>query len=175
MMSESRHITKHSSVSPWWNIALKVLVSLALIYLIYRQIVAKEDLSSFLTSLRTQLAVANPLWIIATILLIPFNFIFENLKWRTLLTNTKKVSFGTTMKAVLCGSTLGIVTPNRLGEYGGRVLYINPEDNWKAIYATGVGNLAQMIILMTFGCYHFWRHLFRYRRTCIVNSFVLQH
>lgn len=151
MMSESRHITKRKSVSPWWNIGLKVLVSISLMYLIYRQIVAKDDLTSFLTSLRSQLAIANPLWIIVTILLIPFNFIFENLKWRSLLTNTHDVSFGTTMKAILCGSTLGIVTPNRLGEYGGRILYINPEDNWKAIYATGVGNLAQMIILLTFG------------------------
>ena len=83
--------------------------------------------------------------------MIPFNFIFENLKWRTLLKGVQPTSFWTSMKGILCGSTLGIVTPNRLGEYGGRVLYMNPEDNWKAVYATAVGNMAQMIVLLTFG------------------------
>jgi len=130
---------------------LKVIVSISLIYLIYRQVVAKEDMASFFESVRSQLAIANPLWIAITIVLIPFNFIFENLKWRTLLKGVQPTSFWTSLKAILCGSTLGIVTPNRLGEYGGRVLYMDPEDNWKAVYATAVGNLAQMIVLLTFG------------------------
>ena len=138
-------------ISPWWNVVLKAVVTLSLIYLIYRQVLAKEDLTSFIGSIEAQLTSANPLWLVATILLIPFNFIFENMKWRTLLKGVHPTSFGTSMKAILCGSTLGIVTPNRLGEYGGRVLYMNPEDNWKAVYATAVGNLAQMIILLSFG------------------------
>ena len=152
MISGSRHITNKSKrISPWWNVVLKLVVSVSLIYLIYRQILAKEDLSSFMASIRSQITTANPLWLVVTILLIPFNFIFENLKWRTLLKGVQPTSFWTSMKSILCGSTLGIVTPNRLGEYGGRILYMNPEDNWKAVYATGVGNLAQMIILLTFG------------------------
>jgi len=152
MISESRHIASSDQrISPWWNVGLKVVVSLSLIYLIYRQVLAKEDLTSFMASVQSQIATSNPLWLIAAILLIPFNFIFENMKWRTLLKGVQPSPFWTSMKAILCGSTLGIVTPNRLGEYGGRVLYINPDDNWKAVYATAVGNLAQMIILLTFG------------------------
>ena len=151
MISKSQHIISSKGISPWWNVVLKIAVSLSLIYLIYRQVVAKEDLISLIYSIRTQLATANPLWLIATILLIPFNFIFENMKWRVLLKSVQPTSFWTSMKSILCGSTLGIVTPNRLGEYGGRVLYMNPEDNWKAVYATAVGNLAQMIVLLTFG------------------------
>ena len=151
MISESSHIAKVKRISPRWNFVLKAVVSVSLLFLIYRQIIAEQDFTAFWASLTSQLSEANPFWLVATILLIPLNFIFENLKWRTLLKGVTPVSFWTSMKAILCGSTLGIVTPNRLGEYGGRILYIAPEDNWKAVYATGVGNIAQLIILLTFG------------------------
>ena len=115
MISESRHITSSNKrISPWWNVGLKVVVSLSLIYLIYRQVIAKDDLSSFIASILVQVVTSNPLWLVAAILLIPFNFIFENMKWRTLLKGVQPTSFWTSMKAILCGSTLGIVTPNRL-------------------------------------------------------------
>ena len=148
--------TAHKSISgrvrsPIWNVGLKVLVSLILAYLIYVQVVQKEGLDQFWSNLVQQLQAGLPIYIIAAIALMPINFICENVKWRRLLRSVDNLSRWTSMKSILTGSTLGIFTPNRLGEYGGRVLYVPAKDNWKVVYATAVGNLGQLIVLLSFG------------------------
>lgn len=152
MSSNTAHKSLSGSVrSPIWNIGLKVLVSSFLAYLIYAQVVQKEGLDQFWANLLQQMKSGKPVFVILSVLLVPINFICENVKWRRLLTSVENLSWWASMKSILTGSTLGIFTPNRLGEYGGRVLYVPAKDNWKVVYATAVGNLAQLIVLLSFG------------------------
>ncbi|NJL74481.1 MAG: hypothetical protein HC892_05005 [Saprospiraceae bacterium] len=51
----------------------------------------------------------------------------------------------------MAGITVGIFTPNRIGEYGGRILLVAPEHNWKALIATAVGGFSQLLVLIAFG------------------------
>lgn len=150
-LSQNTAIQRSWGLSKYWNWLLKLLISLILIYFIYNQITTKGDLFEIWNSFKMQLRASNPIWIICCIILMPFNFIVENWKWRNLLGDVRYVTFWTSLRAILCGSTLGIMTPNRLGEYGGRILYFDSKDNWKAVIATGVGNLAQLIVILCAG------------------------
>ncbi|MEM9982036.1 MAG: lysylphosphatidylglycerol synthase domain-containing protein, partial [Bacteroidota bacterium] len=85
------------------------------------------------------------------LLLIPINWGLETLKWRSLLQGFSDYSFWRTYKAILVGITVGLFTPNRVGEYGGRVLMVAPEHNWKAVVATMVGSFSQLLVLIAFG------------------------
>jgi MFS family permease len=49
------------------------------------------------------------------------------------------------MKAIYAGISVGLVTPARIGEYGGRLLLIDGEDRIKSIPATLISSIAQNI------------------------------
>lgn len=66
----------------------------------------------------------NPLFLIASLLLLPVGFGVEAYKWRQLLeaSGSGKVGFKKAFISVLCGTAASAVTPNRVGDYPGRVL-----------------------------------------------------
>jgi uncharacterized membrane protein YbhN (UPF0104 family) len=81
-----------------------------------------------------------------------FNWGLEARKWQMLVKPLQKVSFLRAFSAVLSGVSFSINTPNRIGEYGGRILYIkNNRSKLKAIAATMVGSFSQLIITIIFG------------------------
>ena len=75
----------------------------------------------------------------------PINWLIESIKWRTLILPWKHISKIGAMKAIYAGISVGLVTPARIGEYGGRLLLIDGEDRIKSIPATLVSSIAQNI------------------------------
>jgi hypothetical protein len=53
---------------------------------------------------------------------------------------------------VLSGLALSLNTPNRMGEYGGRILYVKEGSRLKAISLSIAGSISQLIITLIFGC-----------------------
>ena len=80
----------------------------------------------------------------------PLNWGLETLKWQKLVRKLENISFFNAYKAILAGITLSLFTPNRIGEYGGRILWIQSK-KWKAIIATLVGSFSQLVILLSLG------------------------
>ncbi len=133
------------------NIVIKAIIVLLLIWAIYAQVFQKEDAGllwrNFLNHFHTQ----NLPWLIAVVLLVPVNWGFETFKWQVLIKNFLKQSFWKSYKAILGGITISIFTPNRIGEYGGRILFVEAKYNWKAVVATLVGSLGQLLVLLSLG------------------------
>jgi len=80
--------------------------------------------------------------------LIPFNLAFETLKWMQFTQYSFKMRFWEAHRAVLAGLSLAIVTPNRVGEYGGRLLLVPPAQRWQAAAAMVLGNYCQLLVLL---------------------------
>ena len=133
------------------NLLIKLLVVVLLCWVIYRQVFAKENAAEIWDTFLFQLNSGNIHWLILTILFIPLNWTFETLKWQALIKNFEELSFWKCYQAILAGITLSLFTPNRIGEYGGRILLVKPENNWKGVIATLVGSFSQLLILMSFG------------------------
>lgn len=75
-------------------------------------------------------------WLFLVFILLPLNIFFEVIKWQTLVEKSEKISFKKALNAVLAGFSTGFVTPNRIGEMAGRMLYVLPENRKiTAIYA----------------------------------------
>jgi hypothetical protein len=79
------------------------------------------------------------------------NWSLETIKWKYLISGIEKINFLAAFKAVWTGVTAGTATPNRIGEFGGRILFLKPENRKKAIVLTLFGDLSQMIITLVFG------------------------
>lgn len=86
------------------------------------------------------------------VILVFFNWGFEALKWQLLARPVQSLSFYTAYKSVLSGITFSINTPNRIGEYGGRILYIKEGSRLKAISLSIAGSISQLIITLVMGC-----------------------
>ncbi len=133
------------------NFSIKILIAALLAWAIYMQVFSRQDASSLWQSLVQHFTFPNLIWLAVVVLLAPVNLAFESLKWRKLIQTFAKIGFWKTYKAILSGVTIAIFTPNRVGEYGGRILFIEPENNWKAVIATLVGSLAQLLVILSAG------------------------
>ena len=122
-----------------------------LAYVLYYQVLAKDNIQDLYLVFVEQLTIQNAIWMVLAVMLMPINWFLETLKWKILVQNFDDISLWQAYKAVFAGVTFSIFTPNRVGEYGGRILLIKPENNWKAIIATLVGSFSQLLILLSMG------------------------
>jgi hypothetical protein len=94
---------------------------------------------------------AKGAWIGMVIILMPLNWWLEGLKWRTFLSIHVQITFLRIMKAVAGGLAISLFTPNRIGEYGGRVLFMPPGSRWPAVISTLAGSMAQNLVGISAG------------------------
>ncbi len=88
---------------------------------------------------------------VLVLLLMFCNWGLEARKWQKLVKPLEDISFLRSFSAILSGVSLSINTPNRIGEYGGRILYLSNRNKLKAIAATIVGSFSQLIVTIIFG------------------------
>lgn len=79
------------------------------------------------------------------------NWGIEAVKWRFLLRHEKKISFTKAMHGVLLGVALTFFTPNRVGEFAGRVLILNDSNRINGALAAIAASLSQLIITLLAG------------------------
>jgi hypothetical protein len=81
----------------------------------------------------------------------PLNWSLEALKWKLLLKKKEKVSFGLALKAILSGASISAVSPNRTGDYLGRIFVLKETKFWEGVFITIIGSYAQTITTLLFG------------------------
>lgn len=81
------------------------------------------------------------------------NWFLEALKWVFLMRNIEKLSVWRAVESVFCGLTWAIFTPNRIGEYGGRVFFLPPRKRVQGIIAMAVGAIGQMTVTNVLGAW----------------------
>lgn len=125
---------------------------MASISYLYRQIVYKKEIeeieqgfASMFTSHTDYLALS------LVLLLMLVNWGLEALKWKMLVERYERISFFTALEAIFTGVTVSIFTPNRVGEYAGRIFHLANADLIKVSLATFIGNIAQLLATFIFG------------------------
>lgn len=127
------------------------MLLLFLAWAVYHQVFGREDLGDILTGFRSNFKPKNAPWILLAALLMPFNWSLETEKWRILLRPELELPFRRALAGILTGISVSLFTPNRIGEYGGRLLLIPAEKSWLGLAATLVGNMAQWVVLLLGG------------------------
>ncbi len=85
------------------------------------------------------------------ILLMPANWALETWKWQMLMSPLEHIGFAKSIRAVVTGVTVGTITPNRVGEFAGRILFVSEGKRTSASYLTIFGNIAQLCTTIIFG------------------------
>lgn len=133
------------------KIAIKVaIVVLAYAYAGYR-IATAPDIYQLPTYF-SEMGLSRSLVLVAILLLMPINWTIETWKWQMLVRSTEpNIGFDRCLKAVMSGVTVGTLTPNRAGEFAGRILFVQKENRAKVSYLTIFGDTAQFCATVIFG------------------------
>lgn len=128
------------------------LLAIWLFYSLYRQVKDQPDLETAIALIRAAPfgEQAWKFWIVLVMVFI--NWGLEARKWQLLMRSIQPMSFLTAFKSVLCGVTMSLNTPNRIGEYAGRVLFVKEGHRLQAVSLSVAGGIAQLIITMIMGC-----------------------
>jgi hypothetical protein len=127
-----------------------VIATLSLSYIFYRiYALPNGQVNTFFESVYNG---ENVIYIaIVLLLLMIINWGIESLKWKLLINQAEEVSFLTSYEAVLGGLAASVFTPNRVGEFIGRVFILRKTDPLKAILLTIVGSFSQLLVTIVLG------------------------
>lgn len=127
------------------------LVFLLLSWLIYRQVTHQHGWQNSLHQIGA--AITGPqqwkLWLV--LLLMPLNWGIEARKWQLALRPIGGIPFRNAFRAVFTGTTMACFTPNRMGEYLGRILYIKEGHRIQSISLTMACSIAQLMVTLFIG------------------------
>ena len=135
---------------------LKVAIFFLVFWYIYRLLTkdtALTDFKNLLSSISNQEVIAS-LGIVITLMMM--NWLVEALKWQYICLEFQAISFIKAVESVFCGLAWAVFTPNRIGEYGGRVLFLSPKKRIFGVIGMGVGALSQMAITNIVGVWAFF-------------------
>lgn len=149
---------------------LLVLIKLGLVvaafYFIYHKLFQNNTLhfEEFTQTLSNSGSISVHTIIILLILSV-LNWLFEILKWQTLVKGTSELSFAQAKAQTLGALTASLITPNRIGDYGAKAMYYQPQLRKKIVLLNLIGNSAQMGVTTLFGIIGFAYFILRFQPT----------
>ena len=130
---------------------IKAAILILAFVFIYRRLNNNQKLHDF----QQLIAHIDRTWAIATMGfifgLMFVNWILEAAKWKYLAQPLAPISLWQCIEAVFCGLTWAVFTPNRIGEYGGRVMFLPPRRRIHGVFAMAVGAFGQNVITNVLG------------------------
>ncbi len=122
-----------------------------LLYAIHRQIQQQSGWKQSLDALAGALSGRSLMEIAVAFLLMFVNWGTEAFKWKLALSYEQAIPFRRALKAVFAGTTVAFFTPNRIGEYMGRILYVEKGHRVSSIASSVVCSMAQLMITLATG------------------------
>lgn len=89
------------------------------------------------------------LWVVVVLMLL--NYGIEARKWQLLISPLEKFTLFKAFKSVMAGCSITMLTPNRIGEYGGRILFVQQNHRLRAISLTILGSVSQLAVTIVMG------------------------
>ena len=137
-----------------YNYILRAVIVVATYGFLYKQIFYKRNLQEIFDSfgplIQTWWFWLNIFFIFLLMLL---NWGLESWKWKFLISKLEKITFIKSYEGVLTGVSVSAFTPNRVGEYFGRVFILEKANRIEGILVTIVGSISQLLTTIIFGLF----------------------
>lgn len=142
----------NKNIKLFLNYVLGPLLGIWLFYSLYQQVKVQPHLHASLLLIK-QAPFGGQAWRFWLVIILSFlNWGLEAKKWQILMKNLQPLNYWIALKGVLSGVTFSLNTPNRIGEYGGRVLYVNEGNRLKSVSLSIAGSICQLTITVLMGC-----------------------
>ncbi len=141
-----------TKVRKTYNFLISFIIILVTYGFIYRQLFHQRDLEGvyrvFAGSFSSGRFIAI---IILVLLLMLLNWGTEARKWSLLIGKIEKVGHGRSFRAVLAGVAVSSFTPNRVGDYFGRVFILEKANRIEGVFITILGSMSQLLVTFLAG------------------------
>lgn len=143
-----------------YNIVMRVTIVIVTYLFIYRELFQKKrgdeetqiDWHALVEYFRNIIDEPHTyIFISWIVLLMIVNWGIEALKWQYLIAKIERVSYLNSFEAVLSGVSVSVFTPNRVGEWFGRVFILEKANPWKGVFITMIGSFSQLLITLVIG------------------------
>lgn len=131
----------------WMNAILGIVFFIWLAYQFNKEGDDAIKLQYFLARFSTD----NVLWLLVALMLVPWNISIDTYKWRLALQGRYRISQSLAFQAILVGLSVGILTPNRIGEFAGRLLFVPSRYRIPAATATFISSLSALVVVYFLG------------------------
>ena len=141
-----------ASAKKLFSFLLKASIVVLAFVFIYHQYLEKGDKLKQFETLITAINHTEVIIVMSlVVLLMLVNWSLESFKWQYLTRKLVNISAWESIEAVFCGLTWAIFTPNRIGEYAGRVLFLPNRKRIHGVFAMAVGAFAQNTVTNVVG------------------------
>lgn len=145
-------IEQKAKIRKTFNYLIQAVIILVTYGFIYRQVFVERKLQDIAGFFNRMIGDRQAWTMISLILLLMLiNWGVETVKWRLLIARIEKISFFRAFKAVMTGVSVSIFTPNRTGDYLGRVFILKKANHVEGILITLIGSFAQMAVTICAG------------------------
>ncbi|MDQ3048252.1 MAG: flippase-like domain-containing protein [Bacteroidota bacterium] len=91
------------------------------------------------------------IYFISVCLLIGVNWGLEAFKWKVLISSLEIITYLKALQSVFAGVTISIFSPNRVGEFAGRIFFLEHADKVQASLRSFTGSMIQLAITLFAG------------------------
>ncbi len=126
---------------------LKVVIFVGAIYFVYSELAQAQNSVDWSVVFKSDWSY---LILVATVLM-PINWGLEAYKWKILVSDVYQAGFLESMRVIFIGVAAGIITPNQLGSFFGRIVSVPRKKKKIALARTVVGSYAQMLVTFAMG------------------------
>lgn len=135
-----------------YNYFIRLLIIVLTYGFIYNQVFYKHDFTAIINTFGSYFKSTGVIILFCcTILLMFVNWGIESVKWQFLISKIERLSFVRSFEAVLTGVAVSSFTPNRIGEYLGRVFILEKANRIEGILITIIGSMSQFLVTFVLG------------------------
>lgn len=143
---------RKSNISIYGWRAFKLLLAVIAFWFVYKKVSGQKDAEGYFLQLKEALGQPYTLSLLIIVLVLMFlNWLTEALKWKLMIDRIEKITLFRSLEAVCSGLTISIFTPNRIGEYAGRVFHLAKANKIQATLITVIENLSQLLATLMVG------------------------
>jgi hypothetical protein len=134
------------------NTLSRIIIVAMACWFIYRQVFASGDYALFKQQFGDNLRSTDFLLLLGiAFLLMPLNWVIEAAKWKMLISYIEYVSLSDALKSVFTGITFSLFTPNRIGDFLGRIFTLKRANRVKSSLLTFAGSISQLLVTLVTG------------------------
>lgn len=143
---------RKSNISTYGWRLFKLLIAAIAFWFVYKKISAQKDADEYFLQLKEAFGQSHTMVLLVIVLVLMFfNWITEALKWKLMIDKIEKITLFRSLEAVCSGLTISIFTPNRIGEYAGRVFHLDKANKIQATLITVIENVSQLLATLLIG------------------------
>ncbi|HSK13731.1 MAG TPA: lysylphosphatidylglycerol synthase domain-containing protein [Phnomibacter sp.] len=141
----------YKKIKRFINYFLGPLLFVGISYSIYRQLAVQPQLGSHWQHIKEVFADNGKGFLGMALVLMFVNWGLESKKWQILTSHVQPTSLWTATKSVMAGVSFTMLTPNRMGEFLGRVLYLPDGSRVRAATLMLLSSISQLVITLCCG------------------------